>query len=99
MIADKIRSARTAKGISQEYIAEMLGMSQSAYSKIELKKTKINFEFLQEIAPILGLSTSELILFGDNNFLLSKVQLIEDQLIVLQNIVREQQKIIKNYLQ
>lgn len=99
MIADKIRSARTAKGISQEYIAEMLGMSQSAYSKIELKKTKINFEFLQEIAPILGLSTSELILFGDNNFLLSKVQLIEDQLIELQNIVREQQKIIKNYLQ
>ena len=98
MIADKIRRARIAKGFSQEAMAEALGMSQSAYSKIELKKTKLNFEFLQDVAPILGLSTSELLTFGDNDQLVAKIKLIEEQLFALQNIVNEQHKIIQTFL-
>lgn len=46
MIANKIRQARSAKGFTQETMAEALQMSQSAYSKIESEKTKIKFELL-----------------------------------------------------
>ena len=98
MIADKIRRARNAKGFSQEYVAEALGMSQSAYSKIELKKTKIDFNFLQEIAQVLELSTSELISYGDSDLLLSRIALLENQLFEIQKIVREQQTIIQTII-
>ena len=91
MLAEKIKLARIAKGISQETVALALQISQSAYSKIELKKTKINFEFLQEVAPILGLSTSELFNYGDADCITSKIKILEQQLYELQNIVKEQQ--------
>lgn len=98
MIADKIRLARNANGFSQEYVAEALGMSQSAYSKIELKKTKIDFNVLQEIASVLGLSTAHLMNFGDQDLFIAKVINIENQLLELQKIVREQNVVIQSLL-
>lgn len=98
MIANKIRLARSAKGFTQETMAEALQMSQSAYSKIESEKTKIKFELLQEIAFNLKLTTAELLSFGEKDLLLSKIAIIENQLSKLQNIVKEQQSFIQKLL-
>ena len=53
MVGDKIRQAREAKGLSQEYMAEQLGISQPAYCNLENGKLKPKPQRLAEIARLL----------------------------------------------
>ena len=57
----KIRAVRTTKGYVQSDVAKELGISQRAYSKIELGQTKLNWEYMNQIADILDVSIWELI--------------------------------------
>lgn len=57
----KIRAVRTAKGISQYVMADKLNLSQRAYSKIELGQTRLNWEYMNQIANILEVNIWELI--------------------------------------
>lgn len=50
-----------AKGLSQEYMAERLGISKNAYGKIERGETKPNFHRLEQIATALELSLEQLL--------------------------------------
>lgn len=52
-IADNIRLIRRGLDFSQEFVAEQLGISQQAYSAIELDPEKASLERLREIARIL----------------------------------------------
>jgi len=56
-----IRTKRDIKGFSQLYVATKLKMSQNAYSKIELGRTKLTVSTLLEIAEILNMQVIELI--------------------------------------
>jgi len=56
----KIRKIRESKGYSQEYMANKLGITQSAYCKMEKKDRKINFDNINRIADILELKTLEI---------------------------------------
>lgn len=49
------------KGYSQEYVANELGISQNAYSKLESGKTEISVKRVYEIALVLGISIYELL--------------------------------------
>jgi transcriptional regulator with XRE-family HTH domain len=55
-IAANIRKIREIKGLSQEFIAERLGLSQNAYSKIERGEVKLSSERLTQISSILEVS-------------------------------------------
>lgn len=59
-LIEKIRFLRETNGISQEFMAFELGISQPAYSKLERGETKLTISRLQKIAFILGFSTAEL---------------------------------------
>ena len=61
MIGTKIRYIRENKKITQDYIANKLGISQTAYSKIETNQTQLTIERLKEIAELLEVSETELI--------------------------------------
>ncbi|MCJ8210538.1 helix-turn-helix domain-containing protein [Mucilaginibacter sp. RS28] len=52
-VASNIRRVREGKGYTQEYLAMKLGISQNAYSKIELGYTKITLERLFQVAQLL----------------------------------------------
>jgi len=52
-IGELIRIQRVIKGYSQEYIANQLGMSQSAYSNMERGNTEVSANRLCEIADLL----------------------------------------------
>ena len=52
-VATNIRKIREYRGYPQEYLAMKLGISQNAYSKIELAYTKLTVERLLEITSIL----------------------------------------------
>lgn len=61
LIATNIRKVREERNYTQEYLALKLGISQNAYSKIELGYTKITVERLFHIAHILDADIYELI--------------------------------------
>ncbi len=62
---EKIRMFRTSKGISQEYMAEKLSITQPAYANIESSKTKLSVDRLKEIAKILQVNVEEIVNFDD----------------------------------
>ena len=60
-IRERIKKIRIEKGYSQEYMADMLNISQNSYHKLERGHTKISLLKFIEIAKILEIETSELI--------------------------------------
>lgn len=61
----KIRKVREIKNFSQEYVANKLSISQSAYSNIENGKTSITNENLTDIATILDVTPEVIEGFND----------------------------------
>jgi len=60
-VAANIRKIREFRDYTQEYLAMRLGISQNAYSKIELAYTRITLERLIQIAAILEIDVVALI--------------------------------------
>ncbi|WP_254561198.1 helix-turn-helix domain-containing protein [Dyadobacter diqingensis] len=60
-VAANIRKIREYRDYSQEYLAMKLGISQNAYSKIELAYTKITLERLIQIAAVLEVNLIDLL--------------------------------------
>lgn len=58
-VLKNIRLIRLSKEISQEYIAEELGISQSHYSKMEKGERNINLMQLEIIAKVLKVKTKD----------------------------------------
>jgi len=61
MVGNKIKIVREIRNYSQEYMASQLGISQNAYSRIELNKTKLTTEVAEKIASILEISLMDLL--------------------------------------
>ncbi len=66
-IGAKIRKIRELKDLSQEFMAENLGISQQMYSCLE-KDDSIPFSRLQQIAKILEVDVESIIGFDKNYF-------------------------------
>ncbi len=60
-IAWIIRSCRESRGYSQEYMADMLNIVQSAYANIESGKTTLRIDRLKKISEILELDIHNVI--------------------------------------
>ena len=61
----KIKQIRELKNLTQEYIANQLGLSIRAYSKIETGETQLTINRLNEISSILGVEPLEVLGFDD----------------------------------
>jgi transcriptional regulator with XRE-family HTH domain len=60
-VANNIRNTRIDRNYTQDYLAAKLNISQNAYSKIELGRTKVTVEKLLVIADVLNTDACELI--------------------------------------
>jgi len=60
-IRERIKAIRIEKGYSQDYMAQMLNISQNSYHKLEKGYTRIHLEKFIEIAKILEVEFSELL--------------------------------------
>ena len=60
-IGQRIRRSRKAQGLSQEQLAEMVGISLPHMSHIESANTKLSLPVLVDNALALGVSTDELL--------------------------------------
>lgn len=60
VILAEVRRHRTEKGISQQQLAEKIGISQQAYMKVENGRTKLTVPVLLKIADVLEMDLAEL---------------------------------------
>ncbi|NLN32528.1 MAG: helix-turn-helix transcriptional regulator [Flavobacteriaceae bacterium] len=67
-IENKIRNIRELKNLTQEYMADKLGISQAAYSKIENGNTKVSYDKLQDIAKIMGVKVEDIQSFDTQKY-------------------------------
>lgn len=56
----KIRTIRLLKGLSQQNLSDMVGISRLAYGDMERGKQEISKRRLEQIANALGVSTKEI---------------------------------------
>lgn len=63
----KIKQLRELKNFTQEYMAQQLGLSTRAYSKIESGETQLTINRLNEISEILGIDPIEVLGFDHQN--------------------------------
>ena len=62
----KIKRLRELKNFTQDFMAEQLQVSQSAYSKLEIGETEITYKRLAQIAEILQLKPEEIANFSES---------------------------------
>lgn len=81
-IGEKIRQARLQKGFSQENMADMLGISTTAYGDIERNKTELTITRATEIADLLKSNLLEWlgVELQPVDFALEKLQLENEKL-------------------
>lgn len=65
-IGRRIRKLRELKNLTQEHLAEELGMSVSGYSRIERDEVKLSSDKLVKISEVLGISLDDLMRFDEN---------------------------------
>ncbi|WP_270599253.1 helix-turn-helix domain-containing protein [Faecalicoccus pleomorphus] len=94
-IEDKIRQARLRKGITQNQIAEKIGISQPTYAQWENGKRKPKLETLKKIADALEVPVS--ILYDDYEFVDPGEGLTEDQKAKQKAHDQEQLEVIKKF--
>ena len=65
-IGHKIKKLRELKNLTQEHMAKSIGISQGAYSRMELGETEITYTKLEKIAEELGMKPEEVIAFNES---------------------------------
>lgn len=68
MIGNNIKNIRELKNLTQEFVAEKLDISQSAYSRLEKGEIKISKEKLDQIAEILEVKPEDIKAFDSHKY-------------------------------
>ena len=64
-IGNKLRHIRIIKGLKQDAMSDLLGISQPAYSKMENDETDISISRLSQIAEKLGCKEEDILAFDE----------------------------------
>lgn len=68
MRTENIRIFREMFGLSQEFVASQIGISHTAYAKIERGETKITWLRLTQICKVIEVSTKTVLEFDKEKF-------------------------------
>ena len=68
MIGNNIKNIRELKNLTQEFVAEKLDISQSAYSRLEKGEIKISKEKLVQIAEVLEVKPEDIKEFDSQKY-------------------------------
>jgi transcriptional regulator with XRE-family HTH domain len=90
---DKIRNIRLVKGFSQENMADMLGISTTAYGDIERNKTDLSISRATEIAKVLEVSIVDLLDIEFSNFTSPPPLLKGEGLKIMEKLQLENEKL------
>lgn len=104
LITDEIRRLRMAKSFSQDYMAEKLGITQQAYSKIENQISEASISRLQQICEILDVPLPQLLGIDDGvidenskeSLTLSERKVYHEIIVNQQRIIEKQEETIRS---
>ena len=65
-IGHKIKKLRELKNLTQEHMANSIGITQGAYSRMELGETEITYSKLEKISEELGMKPEDVIAFNES---------------------------------
>lgn len=82
-ITEKIRLYRLERGLSQENMADSLGISTTSYGDIERGKTELSLSRFYQIAEILKVDVTALM--GEENRLQQELQQLEVEKLRIEN--------------
>lgn len=96
-LSEKLKKARISKNFTQEYLAEVLNVSQKTYSNFESDKTKPGFSHVEDIAKVLDISVLDF-LTGDS---ITVNQNNNNEVAIAQNYeeINTSEKLIEQYEQ
>ncbi|WP_439585407.1 helix-turn-helix domain-containing protein [Dyadobacter bucti] len=66
-LSEKIRQIRLQKGLSQENMADMLGLSTTAYGDLERGRTELSVSRVENIAKLLDIPLPDLLGFESSS--------------------------------
>jgi len=92
MIGQKLKALRLTHCLSQKIIADQLGISVPAYSKIETGLIDISFSKVQQIAAIFNVSILDVLKIGEKEGKNEQYPDLKRQLDELMEKYNEQQK-------
>ena len=94
-IGQRIRKNRKAQGLSQEALAEQVGISVTHMSHIETGNTKLSLPVLVDLAAALDVRTDDLLYDGVSA---ERSVTIDEIIQILDTCTASQLKVIKNIL-
>ena len=94
-IGQRIRKNRKAQGLSQETLAEQVGISVTHMSHIETGNTKLSLPVLVDLATVLDVRTDDLLYDGVSA---ERSVAIDEIIQILDTCTAPQLKIIRNIL-
>lgn len=94
-IGQRIRKIRKAHGLSQEELAEKVGISTTHMSHIETGNTKLSLPVFVQLAEALEIRTDEML--GDDNFSARNAS-IEEIIKILDSCTTQQVKVMEDIL-
>ena len=65
-IGHKIKKLRELRNLTQEHMANSIGLTQGAYSRMELGETEITYSKLEKISAELGMKPEDVITFNES---------------------------------
>ena len=92
-ISEKIKILRTKSGVTQQYIASILGVDRSTYTYYELGKTIPNWPMIKKIAKIFKISPYDL-LEDDNKYIASDISLSSQKKSNLYDLSNQEKKLV-----
>ncbi len=66
LLGQKIKKLRELQNLTQDYVAQQLGVTQSAYSKIENDEVDVSYSKLELIAKALDIKPEDIITFNEH---------------------------------
>ncbi|MDQ1097704.1 MULTISPECIES: helix-turn-helix domain-containing protein [Chryseobacterium] len=96
-IGFNIRKIRESKGFSQEYMANVLDISQASYARLENEDTKVTVDRLHKIAEIL--ETSIIDFFDTDKITIQNQNNYDHSNGVVQNMTVESKEVYEKLLQ
>ena len=65
-VLKNIKALRELKGLSQDYVAKRLGISQSSYARFENESKRIDYRLIEGVADVFEVTPATIINFHDN---------------------------------
>jgi transcriptional regulator with XRE-family HTH domain len=91
-INETFRKIRELKGYSQNEVADLMNRTQSSYARIELGKTKIDFETIENFADKVKMSVIDVITYPEKWGPVENREEKEETKVVLQIELKREKK-------